>query len=132
MKHHICVGLGMLCLLTACGDKAEEVKAPPAKPERESSVDSLLGQPKEKRNPASSTSDLRTESATPPLQPSSTANAGRPGDPNYDRFEKWILRWVEGTPEQKQAIRGEVNKAGLSPQEQESFEKMKKHFGVQF
>ena len=122
--------LAALFVLVACGEK--EAPAPAPKVQQESSVDSLLhgGSPEPKTTQAATT--VPNSVQNPPSPPAPVASTLRPDDPNYAKFEGWIRRWFDGTPEQKQTVRTEINKAGLTPKEHEEFEKMKKHFGVQF
>ena len=133
MKHHICIGLGMLCLLTACGDKTEEVKAPPPKAEKESSVDSLLGKAPPPAAPEAQPAvpaPAKPAHVRPPSAGAAVVNPMQPGNPAYDRYLAWMQKLQGGTPAEKQAVRLEIARAGLSPKEREDFERLKTHYGV--
>lgn len=127
--------LAVLSLLVACGEK--EAPAPAPKVQHEPSVDALLAGGNAAPKPAA---PAPTPADGVPARPPSTAhtpapsgiptNPMQPGNPAYDRYLVWLQKLHSGTPVEKQAVRSEIARAGLSPKEREDFDKLKAHFGV--
>ena len=126
--------LAVLSLLVACGEK--EAPAPAPKAQHESSVDALLaGGNAAPKSTAPASPDATPAPANPAPRPAPTAgsvptNPMQPGNPDYDRYLVWLQKLHSGTPVEKQAVRSEIARAGLSPKERENFDKLKAHFGV--
>jgi hypothetical protein len=135
MKFSTVISVAAAGLLVACGEKAEEVKAPVKKSEGESSVDALLGNAAAKPAtppvaPAGSAPPAAPAKSPPPKAAEAAVNPLQPGNASYDRNVKWLQILHSGTPAEKQAVRLEIARAGLSPKEMEDFQKMKAHFGI--
>ena len=136
MKSPTLALLAALSLLAACGEKEAPALAP--KVEQESSVDAPLAGGNAAPKPVPPAPAL-TDAA--PARPASTpvrtpapgsvpTNPLQPGNPEYDRYLVWLQKLHSGTPAEKQAVRSEIARAGLSPKERENFDKLKAHFGV--
>jgi hypothetical protein len=128
--------LAVLSLLVACGEKDAPAPAAAPKVPQESSVDALLAGGNTAPKPAPP-APADGAPARPPSTPGRTptpdgapTNPLQPGNPEYDRYLVWLQKLHSGTPVEKQAVRGEIARAGLSPKERENFDKLKAHFGV--
>jgi hypothetical protein len=133
MKFSIAVTVAAASLLVACGEKTEEVKAPPSKSAAESSIDAVLGNAP---TPPPSTPAPTAVPSTPSQPKTAAAHSETPGvssplmNQNYDRQVRWLQVLQTGTLPEKQAVRMEIARSGMSPKEMEQFQKLKAHYGI--
>lgn len=128
--------LAALSLLVACAEK--EAPAPAPMVQQESSVDALLAGGNAVPKPVAPAPSPKASTPAPPTpaparpedKTTGVVNPLQPGNPDYDRYIAWLQKLSSGTPVEKQAVRSEIARAGLSPKERENFEKLKAHFGV--